>query len=165
MSVLPPFGKVGVFVFGSSGIHKASRKALLPLAEQPMLSFLLLSGLNPINRQRHLLLTTTLEEDKELELLARSLVFEAFVDTLQIDSSPLSAAEEFGVDWIVRVTADCPFVDASILDDFLTRAAEKGSTATCITTKERYPVGLDFEFFNVAALHKASQAKDLNELS
>ena len=43
-----------------------------------------------------------------------------------------------------------------------TRAAEKGSTATCITTRalSRWP---DFEFFNVAALQRASQANDLND--
>ena len=164
MSVLPPFGKVGVFVSARLGSTRLPRKALLPLAEQPMLSFLL-KRLEPHQSPATLaLLTTTLPEDKELDVLARSLGVRSFCGhPTDLIHRHLHAAEEFGVDWIVRVTADCPFVDASILDDFLTRAAEKGSTATCITTKERYPVGLDFEFFNVAALQRASQANDLND--
>ena len=77
MSVLPPFGKVGVFVSARLG-SKASRKALLPLAEQPMLSFLLKRLESHQSPATLALLTTTLEEDKELELLARSLGVRSF---------------------------------------------------------------------------------------
>ena len=88
-------------------------------AEQPMLSFLL-KRLEPHQSPATLaLLTTTLPEDKELELLARSLGVRSFCGhPTDLIHRHLRAAEEFGVDWIVRVTADCPFVDASILDDF-----------------------------------------------
>ena len=68
----------------------------------------------------------------------------------------VGAAELFGFSRIVRVTADCPFVNAEILDLVLSRCYE-AAEYDLATTKGSFPVGLDFEVFS------ADKMKELHE--
>jgi spore coat polysaccharide biosynthesis protein SpsF (cytidylyltransferase family) len=63
----------------------------------------------------------------------------------------VEVAREFDLEWIVRVTGDCPFVDAASLD--LCLAQWNAAEATdLISTKGVFPVGIDYEVFSTATL-------------
>ena len=65
------------------------------------------------------------------------------------------AAKENDIDLIVRITSDCPCIDADItdlaIDDHINKMADYTSNALART----YPHGLDVEVFNFNALEKA----------
>ena len=66
------------------------------------------------------------------------------------------AARSFGVDIVVRITADCPLLDPSIIDrsvrTFLECNCDYASTAYPVAS---FPDGLDVEVFSFCALEKA----------
>ncbi|MGO9388420.1 MAG: cytidylyltransferase domain-containing protein [Methanobacterium sp.] len=64
------------------------------------------------------------------------------------------AANEYGLDVIVRVTSDCPCVDPGIIDDLIVKHLESDCDYTSNTLVRTFPVGLDVEVFNFDALRK-----------
>ena len=67
----------------------------------------------------------------------------------------VGAAEHFGFDTVARVTGDCPFVDADLVDWCLGCASEVDQ-ADLATTKGQFPAGLDVEIYGapqMAQLH------------
>jgi spore coat polysaccharide biosynthesis protein SpsF len=70
-------------------------------------------------------------------------------------SRHLDAAKKYDADAIVRVTADCPFVDPEIIDE-LVMLFEKNPDADYITNtiKRTYPIGLDVEIIPTRILEK-----------
>jgi len=70
-------------------------------------------------------------------------------------SRHLDAAKKFNVDAIVRITADCPFVDPEIIDELI-EIYENNLDADYIsnTIKRTYPIGLDIEIIPTRVLEK-----------
>ena len=71
------------------------------------------------------------------------------------------AAQKFGADAVVRITADCPLIDWELIDatirSNLEQKADYATNALVLT----YPRGLDVEVFTVDALERAwSAAKE-----
>ncbi len=68
------------------------------------------------------------------------------------------AALEFNVsenDYIVRVTADCPFIDADVIDKVINAAIKSKRDYVSNTIKPTYPDGLDIEVFTFKTLKYA----------
>lgn len=65
------------------------------------------------------------------------------------------AATEFAADSIVRVTADCPFVDPLIIDRVIDVFCRGDVDYASNTIERSYPVGLDVEVFSAGALTEA----------
>ena len=55
----------------------------------------------------------------------------------------------------MRITGDCPFVDASIIDNAVKLIKEKKCDYLSNTLDRTYPDGIDVEVFSNAALNKA----------
>jgi spore coat polysaccharide biosynthesis protein SpsF len=68
------------------------------------------------------------------------------------------AGEELGAEAIVRLTADCPFIDPAIVDRVVTRWREgtEDFVANCIEPRT-YPVGMDTEVVSWTALRASAQ--------
>ncbi len=62
------------------------------------------------------------------------------------------AAEEFGGDPVVRITADCPLIDPGIVDEVVSEFQD-GDFDYYATDEKSYPDGLDCEVFSYATLH------------
>ena len=58
-------------------------------------------------------------------------------------------------DYIVRITGDCPLVDASIIDKAVKLIIEKKCDYLSNTLERTYPDGIDVEVFSQKALNKA----------
>jgi len=67
------------------------------------------------------------------------------------------AAEHTAADRIVRITADCPFVDPAIVDAAVALSVESGAEYCSNVMKRSYPDGLDVEVFTRDALLRCEQ--------
>ena len=67
------------------------------------------------------------------------------------------AAEEFGADVVVRITADCPLVDPAVVDLVVERFRAADADYASNTLERTYPQGLDVEVFRREALEAAAQ--------
>ncbi len=65
------------------------------------------------------------------------------------------AARLAGAKVVMRVTADCPFLDPFVSQRVLARFLEGGYDYVCNTQPPTYPDGLDTEVFSFAALERA----------
>lgn len=149
-------GRVGVVVAARSGSRRLPGKALLPLRGIPMLAFLL-RRLKPARRAGVFLATTDLSADDALEALGTEEGVAVFRGAENdVVARYVAAAEHFSLDTVVRVTADCPFVDAELVD-FCLEQLERTDAFDLATTKTRFPQGLDCEIYRadgMAKLHR-----------
>jgi spore coat polysaccharide biosynthesis protein SpsF len=127
-------------------------KALLPLADLPLLTFLLRRLKGAALVDQIILATTGRPEDRHLAALAEAEGVRVFQGSeSDLIRRTLDACERFGVEYAVRVTGDCPFVDADSLDHCLAQCAKAGSFDLA-STKGAFPVGIDFEVLRAASL-------------
>ena len=71
------------------------------------------------------------------------------------------AAKKFKADIIVRITADCPFVDACLIDDFIKRFKNKKPDYLANCLPWTFPDGLDTEVFSFELLEKIARKAKL----
>jgi spore coat polysaccharide biosynthesis protein SpsF len=66
-------------------------------------------------------------------------------------------AKQFGLEAVIRVTSDCPLIDAELLDQAIqTYIKENDPNLYLSNTQQRtYPRGFDFEIFSFALLEQA----------
>jgi spore coat polysaccharide biosynthesis protein SpsF (cytidylyltransferase family) len=96
--------------------------------------------------------TTERADDDALADCVASLgvpVFRGSVD--DVAQRYFAAAQEYGLDWIIRVTGDCPFVDAESLDHCMAQWRPDDACAL-FSTKGAFPIGIDYEVFASASL-------------
>ncbi len=151
--------KVGVIVAARSTSSRLPGKALLPLNRVGMVQFLL-RRLKPLQRASLVFATTRLAAD---DALAASVEREGVPvyrgENEDVVARYVAAAAHFGFDTVARVTGDCPFVDAELVDWCIeqTTAFDRFDLAT---TKGRFPVGLDVEIYaaeRMAKLHRSAR--------
>lgn len=65
------------------------------------------------------------------------------------------AAVHAGADHVVRLTGDCPLMDADLIDTALLRLAERDVDYICNTSPPSFPDGLDVEAFTMSTLKDA----------
>lgn len=154
--------KYGVFVAARTGSTRLPGKALMPLAGVPMLAFLLRRLEGSRLAGRLVLATTDLPEDDRLEALARAEGVPCFRgDRGDLVKRHVDAARAYPCDFAVRVTADCPFVDAASLDACLTQCEAPGAFDIA-STKTRFPVGLDFEIYSTSRMEAMHASRALS---
>jgi len=152
-------GKVGVIVAARMGSSRLPGKALLPLQGIPMAEFLL-RRLHPLRGGTVVLATTELPADDHVAALAARNGVPVFRGAeSDLVARYVGAAKEFGFDTVARVTADCPFVDADLVDGCIGHAAAL-DRFDLATTKGRFPIGLDVEIYRaeqMALLHESCE--------
>lgn len=65
------------------------------------------------------------------------------------------AATPFKPDYVVRITADCPLLDATVVDEVIQTAINSKADYVSNGLEQTFPDGLDVEVFTFAALEKA----------
>lgn len=155
--------KVGVVIAARLGSSRLPGKAVRPLMGQPMLAFLIRRLQQNKSGIPCILATTQEPENRALCDIAHELGCPSFAGaTDDLVSRYYQCAIEYDCDYIVRVTADCPFLDGATLDDFLQRAFTIEQPFDLVTTKTQYPQGLDFELFPTTLLKQINQADDIS---
>lgn len=72
----------------------------------------------------------------------------------------LGAANSFGADVIVRITADCPLIDSELVDEVIVKFLSGDYQYVSNTNPPSYPDGFDIEIFPVSMLRKAVEETD-----
>lgn len=65
------------------------------------------------------------------------------------------AVKNQNADYVVRLTSDCPLIDATLIDKIITYAIDKKLEYCSNTLDPHYPDGQDVEVFTFAALERA----------
>lgn len=149
-------GKVGIIVAARTGSRRLPGKALLPLCGIPMILFLL-RRVRTARRATLVFATTERSDDEPLAALVAAEGIPVFRGAdADVVARYVAAAARFSFDTVVRVTGDCPFVNGELVDHCLAYASAL-PRFDLVTTKTRFPVGLDAEIYNadgMATLHR-----------
>jgi spore coat polysaccharide biosynthesis protein SpsF len=131
-------------------------KVLLDLAGEPMLARVVERTRRARTIDRVIVATTVEPEDEPIVELCRSrgwLVSRGSRD--DVLDRYYQAAVADGADPIVRITSDCPLIDAEIIDRVVSRLDGTVDYASNINPRRTFPRGLDVEVFTFAALSAA----------
>jgi glutamate-1-semialdehyde 2,1-aminomutase len=74
------------------------------------------------------------------------------------------AAKSAGADTVVRITGDCPLIDAAVVDEVISKLQQTGADYVSNVATPTYPDGLDAEAFSFDALETAwREAKESHQ--
>jgi glutamate-1-semialdehyde aminotransferase/spore coat polysaccharide biosynthesis protein SpsF (cytidylyltransferase family) len=140
------------------GSSRLPRKVLLTINDKSLLEYHLERALlsNQVNKW---IVATTDENDSDLIcVIASQLNIQSYKGSLNdvLDRFYQSVKDE-NPDYVVRVTSDCPLLDASLIDEVVQFCVENQLDYHSNVLQEIYPDGLDVEVFSFKALMEAWQ--------
>jgi len=80
-------------------------------------------------------------------------IFEGSLDNVL--SRYYHAADKYGSDIIIRITADCPLIDSDLLDSMISKFLKSDLDYLSNTIEPTFPDGFDIEIFNFKTLEHA----------
>ncbi len=118
---------------------------------------ILLSRLSQSKILNKIVVATSNEHvDKKLVKHIKKLKYEIFLGNKHdVLDRYYNAAKKFKADIILRVTGDCPLVDAELVDDLIKKFQNSKVDYISNSLKPTYPDGLDLEIFSFNSLKKA----------
>lgn len=145
--------KTSVIVQARMGSTRLPGKVLMPLGGRTVIDQVIRRCQNIARADEVCIATTVLPRDDDLVEAGRSqgaLIFRG--DEQDVLSRYYLAAREMKCDRILRVTSDCPLIDATVCDEVLDLMEARGADYACNFTPPSFPHGLDCEAFTMAAL-------------
>ena len=138
------------------GSSRLPGKVLLDIAGRPMLARVVARAIQATKVSHTVIATSTRDNDTPVAETARALGVEVFrgseVDVLD---RYYQAALAFGAAAVVRITADCPLIDASFIDTCVDTWLQEGGDYVSNAVQPPYLRGLDVEVVSMAALANA----------
>lgn len=139
--------------FGST---RLPGKVLLDIAGRPMLEHVVRRVQRSRIARQTVVATTALRRDDVIVELCRSLGVPTYRGSEEdVIDRYHGAARQFEAEAVVRITADCPLLDAAVMDRVLAAFLENRPDYASNTLVRTYPRGLDTEVFTRAALEAA----------
>jgi len=156
--------KFGVVIAARTGSQRLPGKVLMPLLGMEVVR-LVIKRLQGSKLCHHFVLATTqLQVDDRLVTIAQEEGISVYRgDEENVLNRFVRAADDTfpeGVDYIVRITADCPLVGGDTLDVVLQRCLDFGKF-DLVTTKPAFHHGLDYEVYNRHLLKNIDSKPDL----
>ena len=152
--------KYGVIIAARTDSSRLPGKALLPLKNLPMIVFLIRRIRASQMADMILFATTSRAGDDRLASVVASEGIPVFRGAdIDVVKRYVDAAGKYGMEYVVRVTGDCPLIDAESLDFCLTKCDEFG-VFDLASTKTLFPVGIDFEIYQsnlMTKLHRSGK--------
>jgi spore coat polysaccharide biosynthesis protein SpsF (cytidylyltransferase family) len=148
--------KTVAIVQARTGSTRFPNKVMRPIGGVPMIGLLLgrLSGAKRVDEI--VVATTTAARDEVLVQYVRSLGYRVYRGSEpDVLDRYYRAAREAEASVVVRITGDCPLIDAGLVDIVCQRFAEGGVDYVSNVAPPTYPDGLDTEVFSVEALETA----------
>lgn len=153
---------IGVIVSARCDSKRLPKKVLLPLNGKPLIIFLLDRLKKSKNIKKLVLATTLKESDNQLVKIVENCGYDVFRgNENNLISRYVEATRKYSLDYVIRVTGDCPLVDYESLDYFI-RKAISNFPFELATTKGFFPVGIDFEMYPSEIMEKINKLKNLN---
>lgn len=146
--------RVVAVVQARMGSKRFPGKVLADLGGYPVLEWVVGAAQRVVGVDSVVVATTTNDEDAAIEAWCHSTGTEVFrghpVDVLERYAD---CARQSSATHVVRLTADCPLLDAEVVSKVLSRGLETGADYFCLAGD--FPDGLDCEGFTVEALNIA----------
>jgi spore coat polysaccharide biosynthesis protein SpsF len=153
----------GVIIAARTNSKRLPGKALLPIENLPMITFLIRRIVRTKLAGKVIFATTCLPEDDELSNVVEKEGIPVFRGANEdVVGRYVAAADAYEIPYVVRVTGDCPFVDNETLDYCLDKC-NRIHAFDLATTKKHFPVGIDYEIYNAAVIKKLHAGKLLDE--
>lgn len=147
---------IAAFVQARSSSTRFPGKVLKPILEKPMLK-LELERIRSCRMLDRVVVVTSLQpEDQSIVELGHGIGVDVFRGSLEnVLDRFYQAALKFKPDHIVRLTGDCPLIDAKVIDDMIRLYLENSCDYGTNCMPPTYPDGLDAEVFTFMALETA----------
>ncbi len=150
--------KVVAIVQARMGSTRLPNKVMKPLMGVPMIE-LLLERLSKSNQIDQIVLATSSDPKnaplvQHVERLGYTCIRGSETDVLD---RFLAAARQVQADVVVRITGDCPLIDAVLVDQTIERYNTSNVDYLSNTSPATYPDGLDTEVFSMQALERAGR--------
>lgn len=145
-----------VIIQARMGSSRLPNKVLKELCGKPMLQHIV-ERVEKSKYVNHVMVATTVkEEDKVIEELCQRIGMDCYRGSENdVLDRYYQAACKYQPENVIRITADCPFIDPVIIDQLI-QIHERGEyDYTSNTLVETYPDGLDTEIFKISALAEA----------
>lgn len=156
----PP--RVVALVQARVGSTRLPGKVLLELGGRSMLAWVVSAARAARRLDAVVVATSSAPGDEQVAEAARALGAEVFrgseADVLERFSE---AARAHRAEVVVRLTADCPFLDPELIDDAVERFLEARVDYASNGLVEPYPRGLDVEVLKASVLHEAAAEASL----
>lgn len=155
-----PTSRTVVLVQARVGSTRLPGKVLAEICGRTMLERVVLRAQQAARPDEVAVATTTkTEDDAVVNEAARLGVRATRGDAEDVLDRFARAAEELSADVVVRVTADCPFLDPGVLDSVVSAFAQSDPPADLASNviERTYPRGLDVEVVLASALQIADR--------
>lgn len=147
--------KVGIILQARLGSRRFPQKVVKKLGDHVLLDFLIKRLKKCSKVDQIILATTNSKQDESLKQLSDknniSFYAGASEDVLGRYSS---AAKEFNLDIIIRITGDCPFSDPELIDAAVKEFIENDYQYLANNKPPTFPDGLDIEIFTIEHLNE-----------
>lgn len=135
-------------------LKKIGNKTLLEVHLHRILASTMIDGL--------LVATTTATSDKAIVELSQRLGIASYQGSEQdVLDRFYQALKGKQPDYVVRLTSDCPLIDAGLIDTIINHTIDNDLDYCSNTLNPKYPDGQDIEVFKFSALEKAWKAAQL----
>lgn len=150
--------KVVAIIQARMGSTRLPNKVMKTINEVPMIE-LLINRLSKAALINQILVATS--DDIKNDSLVNHVESLGYVCVKGSESDVLDrfvkAAHASCADIVIRITGDCPLVDADLVDKMIRQFQSNQVDYLCNNYPPTYPDGLDIEVFSFSALQKASQ--------
>jgi spore coat polysaccharide biosynthesis protein SpsF len=147
---------IAAIIHARLGSTRLPGKVMMPLAGQPMIGHTLKRVQSAQTIDAVILATTTHPDDDPLADYAASLGVTVFRgDEHDVLDRYYQAAKQFSADVVIRITGDCPVIDAAVIDQTRWQFLADEVDYTSNFVERRFPDGLDTEVFSSDALQRA----------
>lgn len=138
------------------GSSRFPNKVMQPIGSMPMIG-VLLERLSRARRVAKIVVATSQDRrDEPLCEYVRARGYTVYRGSEQdVLDRYYQAARQANAQTVVRITGDCPLIDAGVVDSILERFAGSGLDYLSNVSPPTFPDGLDTEVFTFAALERA----------
>ncbi len=151
--------KIAIFLAARSGSKRLPKKHFLEIDKNLTVIDLCIRRLKKTKlTDKIFLCTTKRKEDYKFKAVCLNHKINLFKgDEKNVLKRFIDCAQKNSIDIIVRITADCPLIDPSIIDKCIKLHYQRKSQYTTNTLVFSYPKGLDVEVINFEALLKSQK--------
>lgn len=149
--------KIAIFLAARSGSKRLPNKHFLKITPKYKSIDLCILRLKKSKLVKKIFLCTTKEKkDNKFNKICKTHKINIFRgSTNNVLERFINCAKLNSIETIVRITADCPIIDAKLIDECIKLHFRKKSDYTSNTLKFTFPDGLDVEIINFNALIKS----------
>lgn len=151
--------KVGIIIQARMTSTRLPGKVLMDIGGKPLLEFIIKRLEDMSDNIDLIVATTTDKEDEKIVELCNSINVPYYSGSREnVLKRYIECAREFNVDVIVRVCADCPFIDPNGINELII-AYNKNHNADLVHNKHKngYPLGTGAELVTLASLEKSER--------